>query len=49
MSAPSVLYLHGGPGLGPVFELARYPDATHVHWWRQPLAKPCAARPRRTT
>jgi len=45
MSVPSVLYLHGGPGLGPVFELARYPDATHVHWWRQPLAKPCAARP----
>ena len=45
MSAPSVLYLHGGPGLGPVFERDRYPDATHVHWWRQPLAKPCAARP----
>ena len=45
MSAPSVFYLHGGPGLGPVFEQARYPDASHVHWWRQPLAKPCAARP----
>ena len=45
MSAPSVLYLHGGPGLGPVFERARYPDAPQVHWWHQPLAKPCAARP----
>jgi pimeloyl-ACP methyl ester carboxylesterase len=45
MSAPSVLYLHGGPGLGPVFERARYPDASQVHWWHQPLAKPCAARP----
>src|SRR4051812_45197511 len=45
MSAASVLYLHGGPGLGPVFERARYPDATQVHWWHQPLAKPCAARP----
>ena len=45
MAAPSVLYLHGGPGLGPVFEQARYPDASHVHWWQQPLAKPCAARP----
>jgi hypothetical protein len=28
-----------------VFERARYPDAGHVHWWHQPLAKPCAARP----
>lgn len=45
MAAPSVLYLHGGPGLAPVFERARYPDATHIHWWHQPLAKPCAARP----
>ncbi|WP_229223663.1 alpha/beta fold hydrolase [Duganella sp. sic0402] len=45
MAAPSVFYLHGGPALGPVFERARYPDATHVHWWHQPLAKPCAARP----
>lgn len=45
MAAPSVVYLHGGPGLAPVFERARYPDATHVHWWQQPLAKPCAARP----
>ena len=45
MSAPSVLYLHGGPGLGPVFERARYPDAPQVHWWRQPFAKPCAVRP----
>lgn len=45
MAAPSVFYLHGGPALGPVFERARYPDADHVHWWHQPLAKPCAARP----
>lgn len=45
MAAPSVFYLHGGPGLGPVFERARYPDAAHVHWWHQPLAKPCATRP----
>ena len=45
MAAPSVLYLHGGPGLGPVFERTRYPDATHVHWWQQPLVKPCAERP----
>jgi pimeloyl-ACP methyl ester carboxylesterase len=45
MAAPSVFYLHGGPALGPVFERARYPDATQVHWWHQPLAKPCAARP----
>lgn len=45
MAAPSVFYLHGGPALGPVFERARYPDAVHVHWWQQPLAKPCAARP----
>jgi pimeloyl-ACP methyl ester carboxylesterase len=45
MTAASVLYLHGGPGLGPVFERARYPDAAQVHWWHQPLAKPCAARP----
>lgn len=45
MAAPSVFYLHGGPGLGPVFERNRYPDAAHVHWWQQPLAKPCAERP----
>lgn len=45
MAAPSVFYLHGGPGLGPVFERTRYPDATHVHWWHQPVTKPCAARP----
>lgn len=45
MSAASVFYLHGGPGLAPVFEQARFPEATQVHWWRQPLAKPCAARP----
>lgn len=45
MAAPSILYLHGGPGLAPVFERARYPDAAHIHWWQQPLARPCAARP----
>lgn len=45
MAVISVFYLHGGPGLGPVFERARYPDASHVHWWHQPLAKPCAERP----
>jgi pimeloyl-ACP methyl ester carboxylesterase len=45
MAATSVFYLHGGPALGPVFERARYPDASHVYWWHQPLAKPCAARP----
>lgn len=45
MAAPSVLYLHGGPGLAPVFERTRFPDAPHIHWWQQPLAKPCAVRP----
>jgi pimeloyl-ACP methyl ester carboxylesterase len=45
MAAPSVFYLHGGPGLSPVFESTRYPEARHVHWWHQPLAKPCAERP----
>lgn len=45
MSAASVFYLHGGPGLGPVFERARFPDTPQVHWWQQPFAKPCAARP----
>ena len=45
MPAPSILYLHGGPGLGPVFERARYPDSPQVHWWHQPLAKPCAPHP----
>lgn len=45
MAAISVFYLHGGPALGPVFERNRYPDASHVHWWQQPLAKPCATRP----
>ncbi|WP_373991589.1 alpha/beta fold hydrolase [Duganella sp. BuS-21] len=45
MAAPSVFYLHGGPALGPVFERARFPDAAHVHWWHQPLAKPCATHP----
>ena len=47
MAATSVFYLHGGPALGPVFERARYPEASHVHWWHQPLAKPCAERPYR--
>jgi pimeloyl-ACP methyl ester carboxylesterase len=45
MAAPSVFYLHGGPGLGPVFEQARFPQATHVHWWRQPVVRPCAEGP----
>ncbi|WP_229257472.1 alpha/beta fold hydrolase [Duganella callida] len=45
MAAPSVFYLHGGPGLGPVFERARYPEATHVHWWHQPVIRPCAEGP----
>ncbi|MRW94606.1 alpha/beta hydrolase [Duganella sp. FT80W] len=39
--------MHGGPALAPVFERARYPEATHIHWWHQPLAKPCAERPYR--
>jgi pimeloyl-ACP methyl ester carboxylesterase len=45
MSSPSIFYLHGGPGLGPVFERARFPDASQVYWWQQPVVKPCAPHP----
>jgi pimeloyl-ACP methyl ester carboxylesterase len=45
MSAPSILFLHGGPGMSPVFEKARFPEASDVHWWQQPVTVPCAVHP----
>lgn len=42
---PSILYLHGGPGLSVAIERTRFPHAEQVHWWQQPPAAPCAQRP----